>query len=67
MMDEDFNEVGEEAANVPQYWPPDQAMRLECLRLAVGGITTPAEENAAKAQKYYDFIQGMVELKPAAN
>ena len=45
------------------YWPADQAMRLECLRMAADVDPQHAVE---KATEFYNFVQGMVDIKPTS-
>lgn len=66
MMDaSEFSEAEQaEGTASGSYWPADQAMRLECLRMAAGVAPQHAVE---KAKEFYDFVCGMVEIKPATN
>jgi hypothetical protein len=57
VMEDDDGQVGGGPA---PYWPPDQAMRLECLRLAVQA--KPHGNTLAEAGHYYNFVTDLVDM-----
>lgn len=60
MMDENASEAEQaEGTASGSYWPAEQAMRLECLRLA--NSDRPTKDTVDRAKAFYAFVNG----KPA--